>query len=261
LLTDHFESKRLGLTLNQLEQFLLQAYQHYRAWCREKKIAATSLRFNLNRFGRDSWVSMPELTTQYKASTVKYLQYWLYDFLMDEPGDIPSAQDRRHCSYALAKFQYMLDMHGEWFSQDMATRTAGFGFSFLLFYQKLAWRSRAEPHNNYKIVPKFHYYFHLCEYIERTLRNPRQDGIKLFTKVCPKKCLRKVGRFVFNLWGLYRRYEHCYPDESLMGQVSRIASRTHANTMERTTLHRYRALMDLFLAAGLNEEDPTAHAS
>ena len=45
-----------------------------------------------------------------------------------------------------------------------------------------------------------------------------------------------------------------------MGQVSRIASRTHANTMERTTLHRYRALMDLFLAAGLNEEDPTAHA-
>ena len=125
LLTDHFESKSPGLTLNQLEQFLLQAYKHYRVWCKEKKIAASSLKFNLSRFGRESWVSMPEVTTQYKASTVKYLQYWLYDFLSEEPGDIPSAQDRRHCSFALEKFQYMLDMHGEWFSQDVATRTAG----------------------------------------------------------------------------------------------------------------------------------------
>ena len=80
LLTDHFESKSPGLTLNQLEQFLLQAYKHYRVWCKEKKIAASSLRFNLSRFSRESWVSMPEVTTQYKASTVKYLQYWLYDF-------------------------------------------------------------------------------------------------------------------------------------------------------------------------------------
>ena len=52
------------------------------------------------------------------------------------------------------------------------------------------------------------------------------------------------------------RYEHCYPDESLMGQLGKIASRCHANTMERTCLHRYRVMLDLFLASGLNEDDP-----
>ena len=40
-------------------------------------------------------------------------------------------------------------------------------------------------------------------------------------------------------------YEHVYTEESLMGHVGRIASRSHALTMERTTMHRYRALLEL----------------
>ena len=36
-----------------------------------------------------------------------------------------------------------------------------------------------------------------------------------------------------------------YTEESLMGHIGRIASRAHANTMERTTLNRYRALIEL----------------
>lgn len=32
-----------------------------------------------------------------------------------------------------------------------------------------------------------------------------------------------------------------------MGEIGNIASRTHANTMEWSTLNRYRALLDFFL--------------
>lgn len=42
-----------------------------------------------------------------------------------------------------------------------------------------------------------------------------------------------------------------------MGQIGRIASRCHANTLEKTCLHRYRSLLDLFLVSGLFEELPT----
>ena len=158
LLTDHFNSKHPGQTLLELERCLYSAYRNYRGWCKSKGLPASSVRFNLNRLGRDSWQSMPELTTQYKASTVKYMQYWLHDFLMSEPA-VPDSDNRRNCSYSLTMFQFMLDTHSEWFEQDQANRTAEYGYNFLLFYQALALRSRGEPRNNYKIVPKFHYFF------------------------------------------------------------------------------------------------------
>lgn len=43
------------------------------------------------------------------------------------------------------------------------------------------------------------------------------------------------------------RFEHCYQDEDLMHQVSKIASRCHVNTMEVTTLSRYTGLLELFV--------------
>ena len=211
---------------------------------------------------------MPELTTQYKASTVKYMQYWLHDFLMSEPA-VPDSDNRRNCSYALAMFQFMLDTHSEWFEQDQANRTAEYGYSFLLFYQALAVRSRGELRNNYKIVSKFHYFFHLQEYIETTLRNPRLvvsknihpcvskltvlsgGGVLVGTKLMPKGMICLLTKAPHN-----SRYEHCYPDESLMGQLAKIASRCHASTLEKTCLHRYRVLLDLFLVSGLHEERP-----
>eukprot|EP00435_Cladocopium_sp_Y103_P050358 s1687_g15.t1 len=143
LLTDHFNSKHTGQTLQDLERCLFFAYRHYRGWCKSKRLPASSVRFNLNRFGRDSWQSMPELSTQYKASTVKYMQYWLHDFLMSEP-EVPDSDNRRNCSYSLAMFQFMLDTHSEWFEQEQANRTAEYGYNFLLFYQALAVRSRGE---------------------------------------------------------------------------------------------------------------------
>ncbi|CAK9104388.1 unnamed protein product [Durusdinium trenchii] len=44
-------------------------------------------------------------------------------------------------------------------------------------------------------------------------------------------------------------YDGCYQDEDLMKEVGRIASRTHVNTLEKTTLSRYRAYLQLFVHA------------
>lgn len=193
LVTDHFNCKYPGQTLSELEKCLLHAYKHYKDWCRAKKLSGRSLRFTLNRFGRESWKTLPELSTQYKASTVKYTQYWMHDFLMEE-GACPSSEDRCACSYSLAMFQYMLDTNGERFTPRIAGQTATFGFRFLLFYQKLAVRSRSEARNNYKIVPKFHYLYHLLEYIRDSFRNPRQGLVQ--NKFAQSLCNRK---FVFQI--------------------------------------------------------------
>ena len=175
LILDHLQAKHPDATLTQLEHLLLGVFRHYKRWCKNNKISASSLRFNLSRFGRESWQTIPELSSQYKASTVKIMQYWLAHYLLEEPA-VPGAGDRRCCSYALAMFQFMLDSHKEWFVQGDAVKTADYGYKFLLFYQKLAGRSRAEPKKNFKVVPKFHYFFHMLEYIERTLRNVRRLG-------------------------------------------------------------------------------------
>ncbi|CAK9112062.1 unnamed protein product [Durusdinium trenchii] len=43
------------------------------------------------------------------------------------------------------------------------------------------------------------------------------------------------------------RFEHCYQDEDLMMEISRISSRTHPSTMELVTMRRYRALLQFFI--------------
>lgn len=51
------------------------------------------------------------------------------------------------------------------------------------------------------------------------------------------------------------RYEHCYADESLMGQMARICNKCHALTLERTAMHRYRVMLDL-IVLGSDQDDP-----
>lgn len=78
----------------------------------------------------------PELSTQYKASTVKYMQYWVHAFLMSRRTD--NDEDLIYMTYSLAMFQYMLDTQGPWMSEEKRLETKGFGCNFLLFYQRLA---------------------------------------------------------------------------------------------------------------------------
>ena len=190
LVTDHLQKKFPDMTLPALETQLMKAYTHYKAWCKKERIPGSSLRFNLNRLGRDTWGSLPELSSQYKATTVKYMQYWVHAYLMDEGGATPGSQDRRNCSYSLVMFQKTLDTTEAWFKTDSdATAAAHFGFTMLLFYQRLAKASRQESKANYKVIPKHHYFFHLLEYVAATRRNPRPLATKKYILKLNEKTL------------------------------------------------------------------------
>lgn len=169
---DSLQCKHPGLTLDRLENLLQGVYDHYRAWCRKMKTPGSSLRFSLRRFGREKWTSWPELSSQYKASTVKNMIYWVHQYLLDV-GDCLGSDNRCNASYSLAMFQNMLDTHGGWFTSEQAAQTSEFGHQFLMFYQACSWKSRHEGRCTFKVVPKFHYFQHLCEYIARTHRNCR----------------------------------------------------------------------------------------
>lgn len=157
-------------TLDGLDVYLLRAYRHYRAWCKRRSLAGSCIRFNRTRFGKEKWSAMPELSTQYKASTVKYMQYWVHGYLMD--NRVASDEDLVHMSYALARFQHMLDTRGPWLNFEDREKTAKYGHTFLLFYQKVAGANRGHR-KNFKITPKFHYFYHMMEYVQNTGRNPR----------------------------------------------------------------------------------------
>lgn len=177
LLIDHLQCKCPALTLDGLERELARAYGHYRAWCRGNRQSGSCLKFTRLRFGREKWSSLPELS-QYKASTVKLMMYWLQVFLMED-GDPPGHEDRKYCAYSLVMFQWMLDVTGSWFNPASARETADFGFAFLLFYQRLALKCQDAEKRCYKITPKFHYFCHLCEYIEKGYRNVRREFTQL----------------------------------------------------------------------------------
>ena len=214
--SDHYESLYGGqLTLQQLERLLLtDAWVHYRTYCRRRKTPSCSMAFNLARFNRESWQNYPELASCYKAAVVKGMIYWVADFLKSnaDPAD-PGSVMRVDASHCLAQFQYLQDAHDAWLDVGTAQAMSTAGRRFLLLYQKLAKESRDGAHRLYHITPKFHCLHHMCCRLPIELRNPR--------------------------------FDHLYMEEDYMKEIGRIASRTHASTMDRVTLLRYRCLLEM----------------
>ena len=133
------------------------------------------------------------------------MQYWLHAFLDDEKDKSPGGVERACCSFALAKFQHLLDSNGPWFDEPTRKDVCKYGRTFLLFYQSFATQFQGAYRKNFKVTPKFHYFCHMLISIARTERNVR--------------------------------YEHTYTDECLMGKISAIASKTHALTLEHTSFN------------------------
>ena len=169
LIIDHLIRTNPAITLDRLERSLLHAYWHHRAWCKENRVPYAPLRFNLARFGKESWGEKPELTTQYKAMIVKHLIYWSHAWLTEEGAE----SDILCTSFALAQFQYKLDTSPDWLSPNDKRETVDAGFAFLQFYQRLAFKNLRSPKQQYKLTPKFHYFCHLVEYIDKSARNVR----------------------------------------------------------------------------------------
>lgn len=220
LITHHFEDLDGSLTIAGLDAALTsQAWPHYQQWKNDRRevVAPTSSKFSSKKFGRSTWVEYPELASCYKGAMVKYMIFWASAFLTEalQTNDTPRARKRAYCSYCLAYFQFLQEIQGPFLPQDVADDMCYWGRTFLLFYQDLAVEARLQHPNRkmYKVVPKFHSLLHMCLNLRITRRNPR--------------------------------YDHLYMDEDFMKHISRIASRTHPNTMDKVVLHRYRAMIEL----------------
>ena len=219
LVTHHYEEACLGITLSQLNDKLTSdAWSHYRNWCKGKSVVCpTSSTFTALRFGRENWQSYPELASCYKGAMVKYMIFWVAEFLKEKINEVDTENNRlrAYCAWSLYQFQYLQETNGPWLSSDVATEMAHVGRTFLFFYQKLALGSRAAcPEKKmYKLVPKFHCFLHLCLFTQVTCRNPR--------------------------------YDHLYMEEDFMKHVGRICSKCHPATLDMVSLYRYRALIEL----------------
>lgn len=218
LVTHHYEELHPTITIAQLsEKLSSEAWAHYKRWCQGKSVVSRTSSFTGLRFGRENWQSYPELSSCYKGAMVKYLIFWVSEFLKEKSPEINSELSalRAHCAWSLARFQYLQETNGPWLSEETAEEMCDMGRTFLLFYQKLAFESRvANPGRKmYKLVPKLHCLLHLCIFTRDTGRNPR--------------------------------YDHLYMEEDFMKHVGRICGKCHPSTMDMVSLYRYRTLVEL----------------
>ncbi|CAK9065972.1 Midasin (Dynein-related AAA-ATPase MDN1) (MIDAS-containing protein) [Durusdinium trenchii] len=177
LICHHLEEKHPGLTLKEMDTYLSsEVYRHYRGWCRKQGAPANgcSFRFSASRYGKETWMSYPELGSIYKAACTKGMLYWAASFLKESATTVPGGDLRYRTILAFTRFQHLIDSHGPFLGESGT------------------------------------------------------------------KDVVNVGR---------QAYDGCYQDEDLMKEVGRIASRTHVNTLEKTTLSRYRAYLQLFVHA------------
>lgn len=227
LVCAHLESKKPSITLKELDEALSKdVYKYYRAWCSNKGALVTgcSHRFSAARFGKEKWADCPELGSVYKAAVVKSMMFWCADFLKERDMGITDGDLRVHTMHAFAKFQLLIDQNGPFFDPDTTKQVVKVCRRGLVLYQQLAGidKQRTDGRRSYKITPKFHSVLELTIYIQESNRNPR--------------------------------FEHCYQDEDLMKQISKISSMTHPATLEKVTLERYRALMQFFVLAATDPE-------
>ena len=181
LICSHIESQDPSITLNQLDTFLSKnIYKHYKTWCHAKgKFAsACSHRFNAIRFGKEQWSQYCELGSVYKAAVVKTMLFWCNDFLKEHVGRVHGSEARSRCIHSFAKFQFLLDSHGPFFTGEQTLQVVKYARAGLLFYQDLVAedRARVDGRRFYKMIPKFHSLFEMAIYIEQTNRNVRFLG-------------------------------------------------------------------------------------
>ena len=163
-----------GIRLQDLNSELEgRVWKHYKIWCRQCKVPGCGHRFNLSRFGRESWVTYPELHSCYKAYTVKMMIYWVHAFLSDEDVGVPGGDDRIHVSYSLSKMQWAV--RPQWFVSGYISQggccEVRKDFPFAVSVHGCG--KHGSTKKNFKIVPKFHSLLHLLLYVKRTSRNPR----------------------------------------------------------------------------------------
>ena len=181
LVCSHIVCKNPSVTLKELDTILQkEIYVHYKHWCRRKgkHVSACSHRFNAARFGKEKWGTYPELGSIYKAAVVKTMLFWCNDFMKQQVGLVPGAESRANVIHGFAKFQFLLDITGPFFTPDKTSEAVKYARAGLILYQELAStdRARVDDRKFYKIIPKFHSLMEMTIYMESTNKNPRCFG-------------------------------------------------------------------------------------
>jgi hypothetical protein len=153
----------------------------------------------------------PELSSRYKASTVRTLLSWLAEKTRAisnlHPG-MGRFDGIAVAFWSLQRFLYILDSEGLYLEEATARDACEAVQVFLTAYQRLAEQSVAAGDLLWKITPKCHYMVHLSADMLRSRLNPRLTG-------------------------------SCWADESFLGKVKLIAGKCHSSQMCKRALQRY----------------------
>lgn len=131
-----------------------------------------------------------------KAYNGRCVQSWLTDCLVDALEIHPEHEIlvlTSSCMSALAKFFSLMEAHGRYLPQPIATALHDTGFRFLKVFMVLCREHVRMRMNRWQMTPKFHVFAHLCINAARNRRNPRfehtfidEDGMRWVKCMCAK---------------------------------------------------------------------------
>ena len=141
-------------------------------WCSRRGVASP-LPFTPSSLNRTSGQSFPELSSAFKAMSVKHLIFWCAELSAQHAhiGDLSSCM--RHLAMAsLADFHRTLDRSALFVSLDAANAAERSCVEHLRAVQWLAAQSDAELTQLWGLRPKCHYLWHLATGLRATGLNP-----------------------------------------------------------------------------------------
>ena len=187
---------------------LAKAWRAFKKWAREHGVTSSQPMFKPGNLGRGKKPVLAEIKA--KAHNCKVLVTWLAAVTELCPRKYGShGQQMATCVYAMAHFSWLLDRNKSWkLEEALAVQLRQTGLMFLLVYQQLSKWGVSHLKRLYGWKPKFHYFEHMLDIMESERIHPR-------------------------LWMNWH-------EESLLGNTTSIASRTHRLTAPERFLDRYR---------------------
>lgn len=186
---------------------LLQAHEHYVAWCRLNRVGDIADPWRVEHFKKDKQ-GYPKLTSL-KAAEQRWLVVYLHAVLTALPRWGEMLQLLVLCYSCAVDFDVACRKHGRIIPEADLARVVESGKGFLTAYNAVALYCAVNGMPLYSVIPKHHMYEHLM--MMARVANPR--------------------------------FVHNYSDESMIGRLKRVASECHADAISHRVVDRYRLLM------------------
>ncbi len=107
--------------------------------------------------------AMPELSSSYKAVTVKYFARFLGGKAIEMADDTPYRKLRATCSWALIEFMHVIDHAGIVLTDHELNRMQYAGNAYILSYAALAKQAVDRSEMQWRLRPKLHGFDHLLD--------------------------------------------------------------------------------------------------